>query len=64
MDTILLLLAETKAGVVRWLLENGVDREKACYHGQKPIDVVGQCRLDEEAAAAIRQALCQKLQRK
>lgn len=50
--------------MVRWLLENGVDREKKCYHGQKPLDVVGQCRLDAEGEAAIRQALCEKLQRK
>ena len=50
--------------MVRWLLENGVDREKKCYHGQKPLDVVGQCQLDAEDEAAIRQALCEKLQRK
>ncbi|CAN0234700.1 unnamed protein product, partial [Ectocarpus sp. 13 AM-2016] len=31
--------------VVRWLLDNGVDRDKPCYYGQKPIDVIGQCRL-------------------
>ena len=50
--------------MVRWLLENGVDIEKSCQHGQKPLDVVGQCRLDAQAEAAIRQALCEKLQRK
>lgn len=47
--------------MVRWLLENGVDREKPCYYGQTPLDVVGQCRLDAEAAADIRQALTEEL---
>lgn len=50
--------------VVCWLLENGVDREKSCYYGQTPLDVVGQCRLDAEAASDIRQALNEKLKRK
>lgn len=47
--------------MVHWLLENGVDREKQCYHGQKPLDVVGQCRHDDKAAAAIREALSAEL---
>lgn len=50
--------------VVRWLLENGVDREKPCYHGQTPLEVVGQCRLDVEAASDIRQALTEELKGK
>lgn len=50
-----------QAHVVDWLLENGVDRDKICYHGQKPLDVIGQCRSDIEAAAAIRHALSAEL---
>lgn len=52
-----------QAGVVRWLLENGVDREKACYYGQRPLDVIGQCRLDTQAASDIHQALTDELKR-
>lgn len=52
-----------QADVVDWLLENGVDRDKICYHGQKPLDVIGQCRVDIEAAAAIRHALSAELKR-
>ncbi len=52
---------ECQAGVVRWLLENGVDRGKACYYGQRPLDVVGQCRLDSQAASDINQALTEEL---
>lgn len=52
---------ERQLEVVRWLLENGVDRGKPCYYGQTPLDVVGQCRLDTEAASDIRQALTEEL---
>ena len=47
--------------VVRWLLENGVDREKSCYYGQRPLDVVGQCLLDDQAASDITEALTEEL---
>lgn len=47
--------------VVNWLLENGVDREKQCYHDQKPLDVIGQCRPHTEAESRIRKALSAKL---
>lgn len=54
-------LNERQLDVVRWLLENGVDRKKSCYHGQTPLDVVGQCRLDTDAASDICQALTEEL---
>lgn len=47
--------------VVNWLLENGVDREKQCYHGQKPLDVIGQCRSHAEAESRICKALSAEL---
>lgn len=60
----LITLNGRQLDVVRWLLENGVDREKPCYYDQTPLDVVGQCRLDTEAASDIREALTQQLKRK
>ena len=55
----------TKQGdVVSWLLQNGVDREKQCYHSQRPVDVIGQCMYDEKAASQIREALRAELKRK
>lgn len=49
--------------MVNWLLENGVDRERQCYHGQRALDVVGQCRDDAKESPTIREALSSELPR-